>query len=193
MGNPYVFGGATTNSGSAVEMHTSDAAGQTNITAYDPQIDGSVDYYQRSLPANLRNDIGHASQPRNTYQHQHQGQHQHQHRTQSHSQHQAPTLHRQQHAPTSAPSQVPPPPRPDSRATASTVTTLLPYCTTGPSLRQDQVIALSDIVGSLKELVLLVQGAATGDAKCEEKLVGAVGTETASNIVRFFVDEWETE
>jgi hypothetical protein len=48
-------------------------------------------------------------------------------------------------------------------------------------------------VGSLKELVLLVQGAATGDVKCEEKLVGAVGTETASNIVRFFVDEWEME
>jgi hypothetical protein len=181
-------------------MHTSDATEQSNITAYDPQIDGSADYYQRSLPVNLRNGIGHASQTRNTHQHQYQGQHQHQQQSQGHSQQQdyhqievqdgrerrAPA-HRQHQAPAN------PSLRPQSCALESTVTTLLPYCTTGPPLQQDQVIALSDIVGSLRELVLLVRGAATGDAKCEEKLVGAVGTETASNIVGFFADEWEIE
>jgi hypothetical protein len=58
---------------------------------------------------------------------------------------------------------------------------------------QDQVIALSDVVGSLKELVLLALGASAGDEVCVDKLECAVGSETASNIMEFFVDEWEVD
>jgi hypothetical protein len=62
-----------------------------------------------------------------------------------------------------------------------------------PSLTQNQVIALSDVAGSLKELVLLALGAAASDEVCVDKLGCAVGSETASNIMEFFVDEWEVE
>ena len=62
-----------------------------------------------------------------------------------------------------------------------------------PPLSQEQVIALSDVVGSLKELVVLVLGAAAGEVACVEKLEGVVGTETAARMVEFFVDEWEVE
>jgi hypothetical protein len=73
------------------------------------------------------------------------------------------------------------------------VVSLLPYSTMEPPLRQEQVIALSDVVGSLKELVVLALGAAAGDVACADRLENAVGTTTASNIVEFFVEEWEVE
>ncbi|KAI4616672.1 hypothetical protein J4E80_005947 [Alternaria sp. BMP 0032] len=70
---------------------------------------------------------------------------------------------------------------------------LLPYCTTEPPLSQAQVIASSDVVGSLKELVVLALGAASGVPGSMEKLEGAVGSQAAVNIVEFFADEWEIE
>jgi hypothetical protein len=84
-------------------------------------------------------------------------------------------------------------PRQHSHITENAVTDILPYCTTEPPLRQDQVIALSDVVGSIRELVLLGLSAAGGDVSSSDNLVDAVGTETAINIVEFFVGEWEVE
>lgn len=79
------------------------------------------------------------------------------------------------------------------RAHASTVTDILPYCTTEPPLTQEQVIAISDIAGSLQELALLALSAATGDTARENKLIHAVGPIAASNIADFFIGEWEVE
>ncbi|OAL07603.1 hypothetical protein IQ06DRAFT_13004 [Phaeosphaeriaceae sp. SRC1lsM3a] len=73
------------------------------------------------------------------------------------------------------------------------VTDILPYCTTELPLTQEQVIALSDVAGSVKELALLALSASAGDCVSIETLHAAVGTATANNIVDFFVDEWEVE
>lgn len=73
------------------------------------------------------------------------------------------------------------------------MTDVLPYCTTEPPLTQEQVIALSDIAGSVKELVLLALTAASGDRSSISKLTSAVGSMTADNIIDFFIDEWEVE
>jgi hypothetical protein len=83
--------------------------------------------------------------------------------------------------------------RQQSQLTGSTVRDLLPYCTTEPPLNEAQVIALSDVVGSLRELVPLVLAAASGDVDSVDKLENAVGQRAAANIIEFFVDEWEIE
>lgn len=70
---------------------------------------------------------------------------------------------------------------------------LLPYCTTEPPLRAEDVFALTDAVGSLKDLVVLALGATSGDAGCVKSLESAVGGHVASTIVEFFLDEWEIE
>ncbi|EMD66942.1 hypothetical protein GGP41_005428 [Bipolaris sorokiniana] len=90
---------------------------------------------------------------------------------------------------------VPPPPslRQQHHATGNTVHDLLPYCTTEPPLNEAQVIALSDVVGSLRELVSLALAAAAGDERSMRKLESAVGERDAVNVVEFFVDEWEVE
>lgn len=76
----------------------------------------------------------------------------------------------------------------------SAVATLLPYCTADVSLNESQVIAVTDIAGSLKELVLLALGAKDGDEECASKLGDAVGSEQAmAGIVDFFSDEFEVE
>jgi len=90
-------------------------------------------------------------------------------------------------------SSVPPPPRPQTYTTTNTIRDLLPYCTTESSLNEAQVIALSDVVGSLKELVLLALCAASGDMGSMQKLEGAVGQQSAANIVDFFAYEWEID
>lgn len=56
-------------------------------------------------------------------------------------------------------------------------------------LSGDQVIALSDVAGSLKELVLLALSS-TVDEGAKETLERAVGAEAAAGIVDFWVDEW---
>ncbi|KAH7563766.1 hypothetical protein BM1_00813 [Bipolaris maydis] len=80
-----------------------------------------------------------------------------------------------------------------SRPTGNTVHDLLPYCTTEPPLNEAQVIALSDVVGSLRELVPLALAAAAGDKRSLRKLESAVGKRDAVGVVEFFVDEWEIE
>ena len=127
------------------------------------QAKGSNEYYRRNMQANNRHGVVQPSHPSHTQQ-------------TAHTQHLASNTPRQQ-----------------PRVSGNAVTDLLPYCTTGPPLRQDQVIALSDVVGSLKELVLIARGAAAGQDGCEKKLIDAVGVDTASNVVGFFMDEWEME
>ncbi|KAL5115293.1 hypothetical protein ACEQ8H_006805 [Pleosporales sp. CAS-2024a] len=76
---------------------------------------------------------------------------------------------------------------------ANVVTDMLPYCTTEPPLKQEQVIALSDAVASIRELVILALGAAGEEQACRDVIAEAVGVETARNIVDFFAEEWEVE
>jgi hypothetical protein len=75
----------------------------------------------------------------------------------------------------------------------SAVAHILPFCTTEPPLRQEDVIALSDVAGSLKELVLLALGAARGDGVSVRRLEGTVGRGVAEGVVEFFAEEWEVE
>ncbi|KAH7408222.1 hypothetical protein DE146DRAFT_733390 [Phaeosphaeria sp. MPI-PUGE-AT-0046c] len=73
------------------------------------------------------------------------------------------------------------------------VTDILPYCTTEPPLTQEQVIALSDVAGSVKELALLALGALAGDRASMETLNAAVESTAANNIIDFFTGEWEVD
>jgi hypothetical protein len=99
--------------------------------------------------------------------------------------------HRQHQVPTRNSTQI------DSRQNRETprsaVTDVLPYCTTEPPLTQEQVITLSDVAGSVKELVLLALTAAAGDRVSTERINAALGQNTANNIIDFFLDEWEVE
>jgi hypothetical protein len=52
---------------------------------------------------------------------------------------------------------------------------------------------LSDVAGSLKELVLLALGAARGDGVSVRRLEGTVGRGVAEGVVEFFAEEWEVE
>ncbi|KAF1840444.1 uncharacterized protein K460DRAFT_208642 [Cucurbitaria berberidis CBS 394.84] len=136
------------------------------------QVDGATDSQQHVLDTGKRtNNV----QPTVTQTHL-------QHHDQGHYLHQAQYI---------ASTQVPP--RQQTRTSRNAVSDLLPYCTTEPPLSQEQVIALTDAVGSLKELVLLALGAASGDTGCVDRLEGAVGGHAAANIVEFFVDEWEID
>ncbi|KAH7076577.1 hypothetical protein BKA63DRAFT_552480 [Paraphoma chrysanthemicola] len=83
--------------------------------------------------------------------------------------------------------------RAQARTSENAVTDLLPFCTTGPPLQEEQIIALSDVAGSLKEVMMLALGAAAGDRTCVDKLEGAVGRAAAVRIVDFFGEEWEVE
>ncbi|KAF1975204.1 hypothetical protein BU23DRAFT_552612 [Bimuria novae-zelandiae CBS 107.79] len=67
---------------------------------------------------------------------------------------------------------------------------LLPYCTTEMPLNEQQVIGLSDVAGSLKEVMLLALRARM-DERCAEELVMAVGEDAMRGIVDFFGDEFE--
>lgn len=84
-------------------------------------------------------------------------------------------------------------PRQQTRPAQNAVRDLLPYCTMMPPLNQAQVIALSDVAGSLKELAFLALGAVAGDPNCVRTLEGAVGEHTAGSIAEFFMDEWEMD
>lgn len=130
------------------------------------QVDGTADYQQHIVDANMRQNYIQPPVPRHHAQHQ----------LQARRIHSAQAL-----------------PRPPTLTSRNAVSELLPYCTTEPPLNQEQVIGLSDAVGSLKELVLLALGAAAGDAGCVERLESAVGGQAAANIAEFFIDEWEIE
>ncbi|CAE7001677.1 hypothetical protein PTNB85_09125 [Pyrenophora teres f. teres] len=152
-------------------MGTTKSTQPTNTLA-PVQLDGGADYHPRARPSVITSSHARPAIPFYSQQ-QYHGQMSHQSR----------------HGPS-----VPPPPRQQTHTTTtSTVRDLLPYCTTEPPLDEAQVIALSDVVGSLKELVLLSLCATSGDVSSMEKLEGAVGQQTAANITDFFADEWEID
>lgn len=132
------------------------------------QIDGTGNYYQQRHTHEARPSIIQTSLPR------------------AHSQSQS--LRPQHHQAVAQIPYVPPTRKPESA-----VTDILPYCTTEPPLKQEQVIALSDIVGSVGELVVLALGAADGDRACADTMGNVVGAAAAGSIIDFFAEEWEVE
>lgn len=79
--------------------------------------------------------------------------------------------------------------RPPKGPAVNAALDLLPYCTTQTPLNKEQVVAISDIAGSLKELVMIALGAAE-DGTMREVLDRAVGPEVAFGIMEFFYDDW---
>ncbi len=75
---------------------------------------------------------------------------------------------------------------------SSAVTTLLSYCTADIPLNESQVIAVTNVGGTLKELVVLALKAKDGDVDCMGRLESALGSEQAvAGFVDFFSDEYE--
>jgi hypothetical protein len=148
----------------------SDVATPHTSIAAPAQLDGGTDYHPRAANSGT-NYAWPTVQPYSQQQHHTQ--------IPRHSQ--------------NAPPRPLPPPRQPAHAIGNAVSDLLPYCTTEPPLNEAQVIALSDVVGNLRELVVLALGAASGAAGCIEKLESAVGPRVAGNIAEFFANEWEIE
>ncbi|KAF2001150.1 hypothetical protein P154DRAFT_392891, partial [Amniculicola lignicola CBS 123094] len=71
---------------------------------------------------------------------------------------------------------------------------LLPFCTTDQErpLSKEQVIGLSDVAGSLKEVVLLALRASV-DGEAARVLEEAVGKERVASVVEFWADEYVVE
>ncbi|KAF3052007.1 hypothetical protein E8E11_011142 [Didymella keratinophila] len=79
-------------------------------------------------------------------------------------------------------------------AAVSAVKTLLPHCTADIPLNDAQVIAVTDVAGNLRELVLLALGAKDGDEDCMHRLGSALGSEQAlEGVLDFFSGEFEVE
>jgi hypothetical protein len=157
---------------SPLEKHVNISDYNTSDKRSDSQLDGSGDYYSHLQSKQVRNNFMQPPQPRAQTQ-----------------QPQIQDRSRQAHLHTASQ----PFPRQQLRPPESAVTDILPYCTTEPPLLQEQVIALSDVAGSIRELVLLALGATVGDAGCAEKMEGAVGATTMGSVVEFFAEEWEVE
>lgn len=68
----------------------------------------------------------------------------------------------------------------------------MPWCTTQGQLSNSQLIALSDVAGSLTELVRLCLAAAV-DEGARSVIEGAVGSEAAAGVIEFWTDEWTAE
>jgi hypothetical protein len=77
-----------------------------------------------------------------------------------------------------------------NRRPKTAINDILPYCTAEMPLTQNQVVALSDIAGNLKEVMLLALQARV-DEHVASELVRAVGPDAAKGIVDFFSDEFE--
>ncbi|KAI2479160.1 hypothetical protein Ptr902_09371 [Pyrenophora tritici-repentis] len=144
---------------------------QPASTLAPAQLDGGNDYHPHARPAVVRSNY--ARPAASFYPQQYHGQ----------------TPFQSRHVPS-----VLPPPRQQTRTiTTNAVRDLLPYCTTEPPLDEAQVIALNDVVGSLRELAVLALCAASGDVSSMKKLEGAVDQQTAANITDFFAEEWEID
>ncbi|KAF2253183.1 hypothetical protein BU26DRAFT_601355 [Trematosphaeria pertusa] len=73
----------------------------------------------------------------------------------------------------------------------SAIQDLLPFCTVGAPLNEGQLVGLSDIAGSLKEVMLLALQAQR-DEGVKADMARAVGGQAAMEIIEFFGDEFET-
>ncbi|PVH98592.1 hypothetical protein DM02DRAFT_43530 [Periconia macrospinosa] len=80
--------------------------------------------------------------------------------------------------------------RPAPPVQKSAVRDLLPFCTSTLPLGEAQVVNLSDMAGSLKEVMLIAMQAAMDDDVMAH-LQSAVGEEAAEGIVNFFSDEFQ--
>lgn len=56
-------------------------------------------------------------------------------------------------------------------------------------MSREQAIGLSDVAGSLREVVILALRARV-DGEAREMLAGAVGVDAAEGVVEFWRDEW---
>lgn len=91
-----------------------------------------------------------------------------------------------------SPTALPIPSKQRAAKQSSAVTTLLPYCTAEAPLSNSQVIAITDVAGSLKELVMLALRIKAGDEEGLRRLEGALGSEQVmAGLVDFFGDEFE--
>lgn len=77
-------------------------------------------------------------------------------------------------------------------AVANVPMDLLPYCTTNMQLSNEQIVALSDVAGNWKEIVLLSLAAAV-DESARADMEHAVGREAVAGVVDFWSDEWVVE
>ncbi|KAH6638198.1 hypothetical protein C7974DRAFT_156088 [Boeremia exigua] len=166
--------------GIAVRAHLT-ATSQCDLNS---QVDGPAEGNPRSFQFTARDD---RRLPVN-HHHLHQQQQYPGHRP--HDQH--PRLQvspmRQTHVTPTAPA----PLKQHKPVAGTTVATLLPHCTVETILSKDQVIAVSDVAGSLKELVLLALGAKDGDEECMGRLEGALGRDQGlTGLVDFFSAEFE--
>lgn len=146
----------------------------------EPQANDYADYHLQMIPANMRSDHGlsssHLAQQQQPHPHHHQ-----QPQTQARRMHQSYS--------TTTP---PVPSKQHKAAASSAVTSLLPYCTAEVPLSNSQVIAITDVAGSLKELMLLALRAKAGDEGCASRLESALGSDqVTTGIVDFFSDEYE--
>jgi hypothetical protein len=69
---------------------------------------------------------------------------------------------------------------------------LLPWCTSEGRLRNDQAIALSDVGGSLKEVMLVALTAAVNDG-AKEEIERAVGGAAAAAVIEFWNEEYAVD
>lgn len=185
---PYCHNPAPVPRNPAVRAHITStivprtATFQHSVQDVSLQVDGPANYRPQMVPLATRINNGH---PVSQYQQQQQQRsHSHQHQS-------------VQVRPTNQPINTAAPHVPSKQrkpATASAVTTLLPYCTAKVPLNEGQVIAVTDAAGSLKELVLLALGAKDGDEERLSRLESALGSEqTTADVVDFFSDEFEIE
>lgn len=160
--------------------------------------DGPVDYRQQNIPFQLRNGHGQAnSQPhQQQLNSQQQGSLSHCPRPQQWRppQIQHPGLQASYMQPTgnmAAPHALS---KQQHLVAGSTATTLLPHCTVDIPLNEHQVIAITGVAKSMKELVLLALGAKDSGEECASRLEDALGSEqAAAGVVSFFSGEFEIQ
>ncbi|KAF3039309.1 hypothetical protein E8E12_000511 [Didymella heteroderae] len=166
--------------------HQSEGTTHSTSIPIGSQFDGPDDYRPQMKTFNAHGRPNSQSLHQQRYPAQQYSQEQH---PQQQSHHQR-SLHPQMQA-MAAPHG---PSKPHKPAAESAVTTLLPYCSADVALNGSQVIAVTDVAGSLKELVLLALGAKNGNEDCMHVLRSALGGEQISaGIVDFFSDEFEVE
>lgn len=162
------------------------AMSQRAVSDYRNQLDGRPDYRPNMIPLAARDGVNQPVRHISTQQQQQQR------RLPVHQQPQAQVQSSPIHqvngrAAVHVPSK-------QQQTTESNVTKLLPYCTVERPLDQSQVIAITDVVGSLKELTLLALAAKDGNQECIGRLNDALGNEQAlSGVIDFFSDEFEID
>ncbi|KAJ8117280.1 hypothetical protein OPT61_g1496 [Boeremia exigua] len=178
-----------------VTMQDHDTLARDNLAATSwhavhsitPHINRSTDYRMQMVPGPTTTDRGLSVSNFGQSQQRQQRQHPHGQPRHSQPQMQAQRTHQLNSKATHSAYW-----KQNKEAASSAVATLLPHCTADIPLNESQVISITDVAGSLKELVLLALGAKEGDGECVGKLQSALGSEQAvAGLVDFFSDEYE--